>query len=108
MTLLYEEKLAINNTRLLLIRLSTNKFIKYIPKGIRQEAINLSKHYPSAYRIDEVFNAFYDKVDNSNPYDLEGYRDLADKYYAEYSKLWTKLAKAYSRHNKKKVKRRKK
>lgn len=54
MTLPYERKFAIDNTRELLYNLLDPKKTPRVPKSIRQEAGRCLKHYPSDYNIEEA------------------------------------------------------
>lgn len=54
MTLPFERKLSVNNTREFLRRLLDPKKTPKVPRTIRQEAYYLLKHYPYEYHIDEL------------------------------------------------------
>jgi hypothetical protein len=52
MTLPYEEQNSLNNTRNFLTSLLT---ATRIPKSVRMEARACLRHYPSQYRIEELY-----------------------------------------------------
>ena len=52
MTMPFERKSAVNQTRKFLINLSSPSKTPRVPKHIREQARALLKHYPSAYYMD--------------------------------------------------------
>jgi hypothetical protein len=57
MTLPYEEKLAINNTREFLKDLAGQKLgeIRHNPREVREKARRLLRHYPWEHRVEKLF-----------------------------------------------------
>jgi len=54
MTLPYERKWAIENTRLFLTDLMDPKKTPRVPKAVRKEAYRCLKHYPDVYHMEEA------------------------------------------------------
>ena len=54
MTLPYERKWAIDNTRIFLYNLLDPKKTPRVPKEVRKEAYRCLRHYPSKYHMEEA------------------------------------------------------
>jgi hypothetical protein len=57
MTLPYERRWAINNTRQFLVDLTDPKKTPRVPSAVRKEAYRCLKHYPGDYHMDEARKA---------------------------------------------------
>lgn len=54
MTLPYERRRAINNTRQFLVDLTDPKKTPRVPSAVRKEAFRCLRHYPGDYHMDEA------------------------------------------------------
>ena len=114
MTLPMEEKVAINNTRLFLLKLMYSELSPGVPNAVRKQAGTCLRHYPAAYQIDTIFKHYFNSDDIHCPkYFLDRYHELADDYRTlEVRCVWNEIDritresrkhKAFGKLNKKKV-----
>lgn len=61
MTLPYESKYAVKNTKLFLLDLLNPKITPKVPLCIRKTAGRLLRHYPDDYYVDELFGSENDE-----------------------------------------------